>query len=269
MPRVTAACLMAALLAAWPAPALFAEPPLCKVGSSVVELVHLHSTWPDDRIDPTLVGSSLIFLLECPASVVPAFRAAEKAGFDPELRRKWVAAVRSAARDSSNIVVRGLLALATEKVARLGDRALNEFLDGIAGLADSLRLEHRSLESLLERQALATLKQNSECDGAGCFNTSDDVLFLLGTHPVPVLKAMHADSVSAAQWLSSVADESFAGAPEAREGAEAARRAVLKKLSETRAPGFEREQRACEKTLSKIRYRTVALAYRRLGNHGA
>jgi len=257
MTRVAAVCLTAGLLAAWPAAALSAEPPLCKVGGSVVELMHLQSTGGGPGIDSNLVGSSLVFLKECPASVIPAFRQAAKAGFDPELRHKWIEAVRSATRDSSNIVVRGLLAVAREKVVRLGNDSLNEFLDGILGSADSIRVDHRSLESLLERQALATLKRHSECDGAGCYNASDDVLFLLGTHPVAVLKAMYADSVDATNWLGVVADQSFAGVAEQREVYEAARRAVLKKLSETNAPGLEREQRACEDTLRKIRYQTT------------
>ncbi|MEJ2679809.1 MAG: hypothetical protein P8174_12175, partial [Gemmatimonadota bacterium] len=170
MLRVTAVCLTAGLLAARPAATLSAEPPLCKVGSSVVELMHLQSTGGGAGIDPTVVGSSLNFLKECPASVIPAFRQAAKAGFDPELRRKWIEAVRSASRDSSDIVVRGLLAVTREDIARLGNDSLNEYLDGILASADSIRVDHRSLESLFERQALATLAQFSECDGAGCYN---------------------------------------------------------------------------------------------------
>jgi len=274
MPRLNAVFLTAGLLAGCPASAISQEPPLCEVGSSVIRLVYLHSTevGPDGlvflhhtgaktRVEAALVGSSLIFLEECPASFIPAFEEVAKAAFvpEPELRQAWIEAVRSAARDSSNTEVRGLLAVARERVALLGDPSLNEFLDGVfEGPVDTREVDKHALESLYERQALATLMQYSECDGAGCFNASDNVLFLLGTHPVAVFRAMRADSAAAAEWLQWVDTGSFWRISEYREIREAARRAVLEKLAETKAPGFEREQRACENTLREIRFREVS-----------
>ena len=256
MQRIALAYLAAGLVAVWPANESRAEPPLCDVGASVVELAHLQSTGGGPGIDLTVVGASLIFLRECPASVIPAFSEAADAGFDPMLQRKWIKAVRSAVLDSSNAVVRSLLISAHERVVQLDDRSLDEFLDGIFGvLRESQGIEPDSLETVLERQAAATLRQHAECDGAGCFNTSDNVLFLLGTHPLAMLKAMSADSAAAEGWLHVVADQSFVRAPEKRGVRESARRAVVSKLSETEAPGLERQRRACEETFRRIRFR--------------
>ena len=206
-------------------------------------------------IDPIDLRTSIIFLTECPSSVIAAFgHYPEK----PELRRAWIDAVRAAARDSSDVDMRGLLAAARANVARVGDSSLSAYLDGIFdGLPRDGGGERSSLDSVLERQASATFKRYAKCDGAGCFNASDNVLFLLGTHPIAVFKAMRADSVNATRWLNQVADESFAGDPDRAKIRETARRDVLKKLSATLAPGFEREQRACEDTLDKIRYRAI------------
>lgn len=254
MSRSTAICLTAGILAVWPARAACAEPPLCKVGSSVVNLLYLQSTGAGTRIDPALVGSSLVFLAECPASVISAF--SRFSDDDPDLWRVWIAAVRSAVRDSSNVEVRGLLTVAKERVARLGDRVLNHHLDGTFNdLAKRPGTDRVPLESLFDHQARATLKQHSECDGEGCSFASDNLLFLLGTHPVAVFSAMHADSVDAAHWLDVVGDESFAGPAEDRDNREAVRQIVLKRVAETSAHAFESERRASEETLRKIRFR--------------
>ena len=254
MPRLTAALFVAGFLMARPTSATLAGPPLCKAGSSVVDLVYLKSTGADTRIDPTLIGSSLIFLRECPESVVPAF--SRFADQDPELRHAWIEAVRSAARDSANMEVRGFLAAASESVTRLDDPSLRESLHEISqDLPDSQGIDQRTLELLFERQALATLRQHSECDGEGCFYASDNVLFLLGTHPAAVFRAMHADPADATRWLRVVGDRSFAGPLEERDSREALRQAVLKNIVEVTVPGFEGEQRASIDTLSRIRFR--------------
>jgi hypothetical protein len=231
---------------------------LCDAGNSIVELMHFEFSPASDRhgpIDPVDLRSSIIFLAECPSSVIPAFGHFPE---EPELRRAWLDALRVAARDSSNFDMGLLLVAAEASVTRLGDRSLDEYLDGI--FDDMPRDgggEHPSFEPVLERQASATLERYGKCDGAGCFNASDNVLFLLGTHPIAVFKAMRGDSANATRWLKQVADESFAGDPDRAKIREAARQDVLKGLSATQAPGFEREQRACEDTLGKIRYRSV------------
>lgn len=254
MPRPTAALFAAGLLMACPTSTTLARPPLCEAGSSIVHLLYLKSTGADPRIDPTLIGSSLIFLGECPESVVPAFSRFADQG--PELRHAWIEAVRSAARDSANTEVRGFLAAASESVTRLGDPSLHEFLDEIfQDLPNGQGIDQRTLELLFERQALATLRQQSECDGEGCFYASDNVLFLLGRHPAAVFRAMHADPADAARWLRMVGDRSFAGPPEERDSREALRQAVLKNIVEVTVPGYEREQRASIDTLRRIRFR--------------
>jgi len=253
MRKLTAVFLTGGLLAARPACAISQELPLCKVGSSVVELLYLHSTGANTRVEPALVGSTLVFLQECPASVIPAF--SRFSNSFPELRQAWIEAVRSAARDSSNTEVSGLLAVARERVAHLDDPSLNDFLDGIfESSTDTREMDWCALESLYERHARAALKQVVEGDGLGCFHASDIVRFLLGTHPVAVFRAMRADSAAAAEWLYLVPHRSLTGPPESREIREAARRAVIEKLAATKAPGFEREQRACEDTMREIRY---------------
>ena len=265
--RMTSAivfCLAAGLLAPFPARAQSAESPLCEVGSSVVDLMYFESTAADERIEPTTLRASIIFLEECPASVVRTIRIMGTRGPFPdqnhvsELRHAWIEAVRSAAGDSSNADVRGLLAASRARVARVGDPSLSKYLDGIFdGIAHSGGVDRRALEHSFERQALAALQDYAQCDGVECLDASDNVLFLLGTHPIAVFKAMRADSVDATKWLRVVTDDSFAGIPERGESREAARRAVLKMLSETWAPGFEPELRSCENRLREIRYRPV------------
>jgi len=261
MPKLILVCLVAGLLTACRTSAQVAEPALCEVGSSVVDAMYLQSTGTSTRIDPTLLRASILFLEECPASVIPAFRQFADRGFTDhasELRHAWIEALRSAVQDSSNTDLRALLVAAEVRIARVSDQSLNEYLDGIfEGSSDNRAAGQRALEPLFERQALAILQEYAQCDGAGCFDASDNVLFFLATHPVAFFKAMHADSVHAANWLREVADESFAGISERGASREAARNALLKKLSETEAPEYERERRACEGTLRGIRYREV------------
>jgi hypothetical protein len=256
MTRNAAVCLAVVLSVVYAPGAKSQVSPLCDVGSSVVELMHFESTGGNARIDPAVLRASLVFLNECPAHVLPAIR--EFAKRDPGLRDAWIQALRSATRDTANTDVRRLLIGARVRVAGAADRSLKAYLRPVfEDLADDRAVNERSLEPVLERQALATLQVWAKCDGAGCVIASDNLLFLLGTHPIALVKAMRADSVDATKWLSLVADESFAGSPERGKSREAARRSVLKKLSETRAVGFERELRACEGTLRAIRYRPV------------
>jgi hypothetical protein len=148
--------------------------------------------------------------------------------------------------------------MAHSSVTRLRDDSLGRYLDGIfEGLTNPQRTDQRTIDSLFERQAMATLDRYARCGAASCYEMSDNVLFLLGTHPVAMLRAMRADSLDAKNWLRGVADDSFSGSPEARDSREAARRVVLAKLAETRVPGFERERHACESTFHAIRYRMV------------
>ena len=253
MRRVTVSCFCAGLLLASPARPQIATRPLCEVGRSALELLLFWGT----RVDSTALRSSIIYLAECPSSIIPVFSKLTKFPVEPAMPRAWIEAVRSAARDSSNTDLRAFLTIAQASVARLNDRSLSRYLDGIFQGGVPGPLNQRSLDSLFERQAVATLTSYARCGAASCYDLSDIVLFLLGTHPIPMLRAMRVDSVDASNWLHSVAGDSFAGDPEGRDSWEGARRAVLATLAATRAPGFERQRHACESTLRGIRYRAV------------
>lgn len=251
MLRFIAVCSVAGLLSASSARAQIAKRPLCEVGSSAIELLEYSDT---TRFDPTDLRSSIIILAECPSNIIPAFKATDEPA---ELRIRWIDAVRSAARDSSNTDLRAFLARAQATVVRLGDSTLNKYLDGIFdGLATG-PIDQRSLDILFQRQAMVALREYGECGAAACYALSDYMLFLLGTHPIAVFKAMRTDSADVTEWLRSLAGDSFSGIHELRDSREAARRLVLATLAASRAPGFERERRACENTLRKIRYRVV------------
>ncbi|HTR20869.1 MAG TPA: hypothetical protein VMH88_08450 [Gemmatimonadales bacterium] len=232
-----------------------AQSPICDVGSSVVELLYFQSTGANAKIDRAVLGSSIVFLKECPSSVIPAFE--KLAAYDSALHGVWIDAVRSTAQDVSDSSTRLLLAAAKPGIAEVHDPALDAFLDGIFQSGASIQVETHSLALAFERQALATLKQSASCDGAACFNASDNVLFLLGIQPIAVLKAMHADSVDGRKWLRTVADRSFAGDKERSASREAARRAILASLQQTSAPELEPEQSVVENVLRTIRYRPV------------
>jgi len=257
-------CLAAGPLAPFAVGAQTAESPLCEVGRSVIDLMYFESSAADAQIAPATLRASILFLEECPASVLPAIRESAARGPWPAqdrmstLRHAWIEAARTAARDSANADLRALLVAAKASVARVGNHVLSEFLDGIFdGVANGREAGAPSLEPAVQRLALAVLRDNANCDGAECYGASDDVLFLLGTYPTAVVMAMRSDSAGAAQWLANVAHESFSGIRELEESREGARRAVLKRLSETQAPGFEPELRACQDRLREIRYRPV------------
>ena len=254
MLRFIAACLVAHLLLAPSASAQRAGSPLCKIGSSAIELLQFSYTTQFDPID---LRSSIVFLAECPSSIIVAFKAATAPTEPTTLQGRWIRAAQTAARDSSGIDLRVFLAEAQAAVERLGDSTLNAYLDGLFDGLTTRPVKRPALDSLLERQALAVLREYAECGAAACYSLSDNMLFLLGTHPMTVLRAMHTDSADATKWLSSLADGSFSGVHELRDSREAARRKVLATLSETWAPGFERERRACENALRKVRYRVV------------
>ena len=241
-----------ALCVAPPIDAQSTGSPLCKVGASVAELLTFSG---DVGFPPSELNSSLTFLAECPSSFVPAFTATDE---PDSLRARWLAAVRAAARDSTNSDLRTLLAIAQVSLSRSNDSSLIAYLNGLLDEAPDHRLpDQRALTSLFARETQGALRGHAACGGAACYNLSDEVLYLLGAHPVAALEAMRADTASAAKWLRSLADDSFSGDPDRRGMMEAVRRTVLATLGNTRAPGFERELRASTETLRRIRYRSV------------
>jgi len=251
----TTVCLAAAFLAACAPGAKSQGSALCEAGKSALDLVYLQSTGPQARIQSTTLRASILFLAECPASVDASLR--DFGEHERELRRAWFQALRAGARDTSSPDTRILLSEARTRVAQARNRSLKVSLDTVFEGLDDRALERGVLAPAIDRQALATLQDYAKCDGVGCFDASDNLLFLLGTYPLSMAKGMHADSTDARKWLRLVADESFTGPPERSKRREAVRGALLAKLSGIKAAGFERELQACENRLGAIRYEPV------------
>lgn len=231
------------------------ESPLCNVGRSILDLAYLQSSGADARIQPSILRASLVFLAECPKSVIPALR--EFGEHEAAFRQAWLRAIRSAAHDTSEVDARVLLALAKPRLTEESARAIKEYLDPAYDGLDDRVVDSRTLARLMDNQALASLRAYSQCDGVGCFDASDNLLFMLGTYPVALAKAMRSESADARKWLRLVGDQSFSGDPERARIREAARRSLVSRLSRIKAVEFEPELRACENTLRSIRYEPV------------
>jgi hypothetical protein len=227
---------------------------LCQLGGAIAYMAHLKVT-AHQPIDLIVVNASALYLVECPVSMVGALRTL--APNDTETAYRWREAVQAAARDSSNSELRRLLAVARQRVASVHDSALRAYTAGIFDALDKSPKPNRlTLREAADRIALAMLEEHAKCEADLCGAISDNLVFLLGTYPLAMFKAMRADSSEARSWLRAVPDESFAGTDDNRARLEAARRAVVEKLRNTPPASFARERRECLETLSKIRYRT-------------
>ena len=232
---------------------------LCWEGGSAVYLAHMSVVTSGGvrdstiRIDSTLTGASILFLVECPTSFVGAFHQLEP--FDTLTPHRWRAAVEAAARESSNTGLRLLLAAAKHAVARANLRSLSGFTDGVFdAVASSPVPSSLSLEPAIDRLALGMFEAYARCEGDEvCGDISDYLVFLLGTHPVAVFKGMRADSATARAWLSELSHQSLAGNGESHAAGEAARRAVVTKLDKTASGVFARERRECLAALRRRR----------------
>lgn len=253
MSKRTLVCCVAGLLLVLPTRATSAEPQLCGLAASIIEQMNLEVA-AGGRIDPVVLTGSIAFLQECPSSVIPAFE--RFANNERDLRRSWVEALQSATKVPSNGDLRGFLVAAKRSVDRGGNAPLREFLDGIFGLSgEAWEKQPRPPGYLFGRLSLATLRQFSHCDAAECYSVSDFLLFLLGTHPVAFFGAMHADQVDATKWLSQLGDLSFAGDPSESQRRDSMRKFLFERVSESKAPRFQREKHQCENTLRRVRFR--------------
>ena len=251
--RILIASLAATGLLASNASGQGANAPLCENGSSVAYMAHLYVT-AGHSIDSTVTGASIVFLIECPTSLVGAFD--RLAPYDTETPHRWREAVQRSARDPSDSTLRGLLTVAMQRVALAHDRALDDHTEGIFdAVRNAPKPDHRTLQAAVDGVVLAMLEEHGNCEAEVCNAISNTLVFFLGTHPVAVFKAMRADSAGARNWLQVVDDESFSGVEDFRARAEAARRAVIGKLEHTPPDGFVRERRECLATLRRIRYR--------------
>ena len=226
---------------------------LCDMGSAVAYLAHLKVT-AQHPIDSAVTGASILFLAECPASVVGAFN--QLAPYDTQTPHRWREAIRAAAGDSSKSDVRQLLTLAMQRVASVHDRALDDYTTGLFdAVKGAPNPDPSALQVARDRVVLEMLQEHAACEGDVCGAISDILVFYLGTHPVALLKAMHADSAEAKNWLHVLADESFSGVEDYRARSEAARRAAIERLDQTPPDRFARERRECLEELRRIRYR--------------
>lgn len=228
-------------------------PSICEVGSSIVDEMNLQVT-AGKHIEPVVLGGSLTFIEACPAALMPAFK--RLSNDEQSVRHAWIVALQSAAGSQEGSDLRGLLSAAKKSVDRVGDESLVRYLDGAFDiLRSSGNGDGPSFDSLVQNQAVASFQSYSQCDGAVCFDASDNLLFLLATHPAAFFKAMRADQGDAKKWLRELGDMSFARLPSERKNREAARSAVLAKVSEVMVSGFTSERHACESTLRQIRFR--------------
>lgn len=253
MPKLISLCYLVVLLLALPTRATSAEPQLCGLGASVVEQMNLEVA-AGDKIDPVVLAGSAAFVHECPSSVIPAFR--RFADNEQKLRHSWVEALQSASEVPANGDLRGFLMAAKMSADRDGSTALKEFLDDIFKVPSEAQGKHLlPAGRLFEHLSLATLTQFPRCDAAACYDVSDFLLFLLGTHPAAFLAAMHADQTGAKKWLSQLGDLSFAGYPSEAQRRDSIRMFLLERISQSKAPGLQREKDQCESLLRQIRFR--------------
>lgn len=253
MPKLILVCYIVGLLLALPTRTLCAEPPLCGLGASIVEQMNLLVA-AGDKLDPIVLTGSVAFVEECPASVIPAFR--RFAINEKGLHHSWIEALRSAAEMPANGDLREFLAAAKESIDHNGNASVREFLDGIFEVSGRAQVKHRlPVDRLFGRLSLATLRQFPRCEATECYDVSDFLLFLLGTHPAAFLGAMHADQPDAAKWLSQLGDLSFVGYPSDRQRCDSIREFLLERISKLETTEFPREKYECENVLRQIRFR--------------
>lgn len=225
---------------------------LCQLGASVVEEMSFQLS-ANGKIDPTTLNNSAAFLEKCPGTVMQSF---DRLAIDKEaLHRAWISALIS---NGSHSDLDTLLAAIHRSVVNERSRPLEEFLDGIFNhssiSAETSEKRSSNLDQLFEQQASSTLVQFSHCDAAECYDISDILLFLLGSHPAAFWSAMHSNSAEATKWLSQLQDVSFAGEPSQAQPREQIRKVLLTQISVPAATSFQDEKSQCIKTLNQISY---------------
>ena len=253
MSKLISICSIVGLLLVLPTKAICADSPVCWLGQSIVEQLNSELA-ANSKVDPIILAGSMAFVQECPSSVVPAFR--RFADNERQLRGAWIEAVDYSARVPANRVLRGFLIGAKTTVDHNGSASLKNFLDGIFEVSGLPQEGNRqTAERNFEQQSLAGLKQFPHCDGANCYDASDFLLFLLGTHPDAFLAAMHAEKPAATKWLSELGDLSFAGDPSESQRRDSIRRYLLERVSELKVSEFTPEKSQCVNALRRIRFR--------------
>lgn len=182
------------------------------------------------KIPPVVLAETIAFAEECPASVVPAFK--EFADNEQALHRVWLNALKVETGKPENADLRELLWLTRQKLARGENAEARAYFDDVLSvLGKRPKGHHIRIDVLFERVSLAALRQFPRTDGAGGYDQSDFLLFLLAFHPVPFLKAVHEDQQDTSIWLSQLGAMSFAGVPADRERREAIRERLVRVVS--------------------------------------
>jgi hypothetical protein len=253
MPKLILVCFVIGLLLASPPRAMCAGTPLCELGASVIEQMNLQLI-AGGKIDPTALTGSIAFVEECPSTVIPAFR--RFADNEQKLRHSWIDALKSGSQNPNNTELNEFLAAAKRNVDHDGNVAFKVYFDGIFETSRKAQGRYQpTVGHLFEQESLTTLKQFPRCDGAECYDVSDFLLFLLGTHPNAFFRAMHADEADATKWLSQLGELSFAGDPSESRRRDSIRRFLLQKISKLQTNEFLREKYQCEDSLRQIRFR--------------
>lgn len=253
MRKLTFICCTISLLLALPANAWCARSPFCRLGSKSVDLMN-GILFSPGKIPPVVLVETLAFAEECPADVVPAFR--EFADNEQELHRSWIEALKVEAGESDKVELRELLWLTQQKLDRSRSSATRAYFDDVFSAPSKIPKGHQiRIECLFERISLMALGQYPHTDGAGRFDQSDFLLFLLAIHPVPFLKAVRKDQRDTSTWLSQLGAMSFAGLPSERNHREKIKELLLETISNIKLPELAPEQRRLETALRATHFR--------------
>lgn len=253
MRKLTLICCMVGLILALPTRAWCASSPICELGSGTIDLMN-GILFSPGKIPPVVLTETIAFAEECPADLVPAF-----GGFadnEQELHRAWLEGLKTEATNPENTALRELLRLTQMKLDHGRNAETTAYFDNVFSVLKRIPDGHQvQIDCLFKRLSLMALRQFPRTDGAGGFNQSDFLLFLLATHPVPFLKAVRGDQRDTSIWLSQLGAMSFAGVPSEREHRETIRKLLLGIVSNVSAPKLRPEKDQIENALRRIHFR--------------
>lgn len=253
MRKLTFICCMMGLLLALPVRAWCARTLFCGLGSKSVDLMN-GILFSPGKIPPVVLAETVAFAEECPGGLVPAFK--EFADNEQELHRSWLNALKTGTGSPANNDLRELLWLTRQTFDHNGNAEARAYFDDVFSLLRKMPTGQQiRVDALFERVSLVALRQFPQTDGAGGFDQSDFLLFLLATHPVPFLKAVHEDRRDTSIWLSQLGAMSFAGVPSDREQREKIRKLLIRTVSNVKVPALSPEKHQLESALCRIHFR--------------
>lgn len=206
------------------------------------------------KIPPVVLTETIAFAEECPTSLLPAFR--KNAIDEQKLHRAWLEGLKTEVAKPENADLRELLWLTKRELDHGGNTEASSYFDDVFSALNKLPNGRQiRVDSLFKRVSLLALRQFPHTDGAGAFDQSDFLLFLLAAHPVPFLEAVHEEQHDTSIWLSQLGAMSFAGVPSEREHRETIRKQLLSIVSNVKAPGLISEKHQLGNALRRIRFR--------------